>query len=208
MSPTIGERLRTARVKAGLTQEALAEKIGVGPLAVSRWETGKATPPATRMPAIARSLGITLEALEGGGEMAVAEGPTPYAEGDTRLPVYGMGHIAGTTDAEPEIVERLPVGERERALADALIRIHGSSMEPAFVSGDLVGIKLQSGALPDQVVLAMADGELTFKVWGGEVAGKGLLLPLNPEHKRIIADEVRILGVYRFLKRDSKDGRA
>ena len=43
-SPGWGERLRAARKKAGLRQDALAAMIGCHRLTVTKWETGKQTP--------------------------------------------------------------------------------------------------------------------------------------------------------------------
>ena len=37
----IGQKIKTARVKKGLTQEALAEKVGVQKSAVAKWENGR-----------------------------------------------------------------------------------------------------------------------------------------------------------------------
>ena len=36
----LGKKIKQLRFKAGLTQEQLAERIGVGPQSVSKWETG------------------------------------------------------------------------------------------------------------------------------------------------------------------------
>ena len=47
------------RKSQGLTQEALAEKIGVNPITVSQWERGKYSPTASNVPKVAKALGIT-----------------------------------------------------------------------------------------------------------------------------------------------------
>ncbi len=39
-----GPRLRAARTRAGLTQAALAERIGYTPNTVARWERGERVP--------------------------------------------------------------------------------------------------------------------------------------------------------------------
>ncbi len=41
---TLGEKIASARKEKGMTQEMLAEKLGVTRQAVARWETGKALP--------------------------------------------------------------------------------------------------------------------------------------------------------------------
>jgi len=43
-SPSLGDRLRTARDHAGLTQAQLAEKVDCSPALVSAWESGRITP--------------------------------------------------------------------------------------------------------------------------------------------------------------------
>lgn len=41
---TLGQQIASARREKGMTQEMLAEKLGVTRQAVARWETGKALP--------------------------------------------------------------------------------------------------------------------------------------------------------------------
>ena len=41
--------LKAARVNAGLTQAAAAEKLGIGESTLQQWETGKRCPRADRM---------------------------------------------------------------------------------------------------------------------------------------------------------------
>ena len=41
---TLGEKIASARKEKGMTQEMLAEQLGVTRQAVARWETGKALP--------------------------------------------------------------------------------------------------------------------------------------------------------------------
>ena len=40
----LGKKIKQLRFKAGLTQEQLAEKLGVVPQSVSKWETAVAMP--------------------------------------------------------------------------------------------------------------------------------------------------------------------
>jgi len=69
--------LRAARGKAGLTQTRLAEAIVVRPLTVSRWESGKQTPSASRQRQLRHM-------LEGGvDEGKVSEEPASYGDAST-----------------------------------------------------------------------------------------------------------------------------
>ena len=59
------------RVSKGLTQTELAERLGRVQTAISKWECGEATPPASLLPKLAEVLGCTVNDLfEEGGETA------------------------------------------------------------------------------------------------------------------------------------------
>jgi transcriptional regulator with XRE-family HTH domain len=54
----LGERIKQLRKRAGLSQTALAEAIGLPQGSVSQWETGMHSPPATIIPDLAKTLGV------------------------------------------------------------------------------------------------------------------------------------------------------
>lgn len=57
------EKIYTCRKKAGLSQEALAERIGVSRQAVSKWETGDAEPELSKLRLLAQVLGVSADYL-------------------------------------------------------------------------------------------------------------------------------------------------
>lgn len=59
----INDIIRTRRQALGLTQEQLAEKLGVSGPAVTKWERGIHYPDITLLPALARTLGVDLNTL-------------------------------------------------------------------------------------------------------------------------------------------------
>ncbi len=61
----IGENIRKYRTKRHLTQEKLAERIGVSGQAVSKWETNEGLPDTALLPDIADALGVSLDMLFG-----------------------------------------------------------------------------------------------------------------------------------------------
>jgi len=60
---SLGARIKQARDAAGLTQEALADRVGVGAAMVSRWEGGLRLPPVDRLVLIARVTETTVDHL-------------------------------------------------------------------------------------------------------------------------------------------------
>ena len=60
----LSDKIWVCRKKAGLSQEALAEKIGVSRQAISKWETGEAAPEITKLPLLADEYEFGLERAE------------------------------------------------------------------------------------------------------------------------------------------------
>lgn len=63
MEIKIGSKIRGLRKKCGLTQEQLAERIGVSFQAVSKWENDIALPDITLVPVIAQYFGVSTDEL-------------------------------------------------------------------------------------------------------------------------------------------------
>lgn len=70
----LDERIKTCRQSAGLSQEKLAELIGVSRQAVTKWEAGQSAPSTENLFRLAEILGTTVDFLLTEQEKA---GPTP-----------------------------------------------------------------------------------------------------------------------------------
>ena len=60
---TFGEKLKEARKNTGLTQEELAELIGISRAAVAKWETDKGLPDIENLKSIAKLLDVSIDYL-------------------------------------------------------------------------------------------------------------------------------------------------
>ena len=60
---TIQEKILYCRKRASLSQEALAEKIGVSRQAISKWETGESVPEINKLLLLANTFGVTTDWL-------------------------------------------------------------------------------------------------------------------------------------------------
>ena len=65
MEQTLGNRILENRKRLGLTQDALAEKLGVTAQAVSKWENDQSCPDITTLPKLADIFGISTDTLLG-----------------------------------------------------------------------------------------------------------------------------------------------
>ena len=61
----IGQKIRELRKKADLTQDRLAEMLGVTAQAVSKWEVGSASPDLSLIAPLCRVFGVTADELLG-----------------------------------------------------------------------------------------------------------------------------------------------
>lgn len=59
----IGQKISACRKKRGMSQEDLAERIGVSRQAVSRWETGESVPDVEKIKALCRIFEVPADYL-------------------------------------------------------------------------------------------------------------------------------------------------
>lgn len=69
----IGQFIQARRKALGLTQQQLADKIGVTNKAVSKWELGRSVPDVGLFEALCRELGVSLPELLAGHEIVEQE---------------------------------------------------------------------------------------------------------------------------------------
>ena len=62
---TIGDRIKYHRKRLGMTQEQLAERMGVSAQAVSKWENNLSCPDISVLPELAEVFGISVDELLG-----------------------------------------------------------------------------------------------------------------------------------------------
>ena len=60
---TLGEKIKEARKKAGLSQEQLASKLNISRSAVAKWETDKGIPDIENLKAISQLLNVSIDYL-------------------------------------------------------------------------------------------------------------------------------------------------
>ena len=85
MDMTIGKRIAHLRKEKGLTQEELAQHMGISPQAVSKWENDQTCPDISALPKLARPFDVTVdELLSGKQELAPVRVLPPEERKDPR----------------------------------------------------------------------------------------------------------------------------
>lgn len=59
----LGKKIKQLRLKARLTQEQLADRLGISPQSVSKWENAVAMPDITALPLLAEVFGVSIDDL-------------------------------------------------------------------------------------------------------------------------------------------------
>lgn len=145
-----GEKLRSLRTKAGLTQLDIAEKLDVSAAAIGAWENGRAKPRLTKLGQLAELLGTSAADLMGedASEAAIS--------GTSRMvPLLGFAHMGEPCD-EGALADEVEV---PAAIADAhprgfMVHAQGGCMDNRFPHDALLLVDPDMEPANGQPVLA------------------------------------------------------
>ena len=181
---TFAKRLRQLRTEQGLSQSALAEKVGLSKSSINMYERGEREPGFTALTAFAELFSTDIDSLLGGT-------PKPKT-------LKVLGEIAC---GEPSFThqEESIFGGAEQA--DFCLRAKGDSMIGARIAdGDLVFIRRQPTVENGEIAAVIIDDTATLKrVYYYPEEQKLSLNAENPRYAPLIyvgeeLDHIRILG--------------
>ena len=142
---TLGDRIRILRSGRALTQQAVAEALGVSRSAVAMWEKDEREPDLETLAQLAKLLDVPLSALVERKEAPMPENLRPVRA--RRIPLLGAIAAGEPIFAEEEHETYVDVGDSVRA--DFALEVHGRSMEPVYRDGDVVYIRSQNDVLDE-----------------------------------------------------------
>ena len=145
-----GDKLRSLRTKAGLTQLDIAEKLDVSAAAIGAWENGRAKPRLTKLGQLAELLGTSAADLMGedASEAAIS--------GTSRMvPLLGFAHMGEPCD-EGNLADEVEV---PASIADAhprgfMVHAQGGCMDNRFPHDALLLVDPDMEPTNGQPVLA------------------------------------------------------
>ncbi len=191
--------LRATRRNKKLTQDEVAQKIGVSRTSYLKYEKGTHEPDFDTLEKIADFFGLKIEELLGAKESRTK----------TKIPILGSVQAGMPTEAY-EMIEGYE--EIDESLAGGgtyvALRIKGESMSPKILPGDIVIVRLQADVESGEVaVVFVDDGEATVKKVVKHSDGVSLI-PYNPNfepmffsNKEIIARHLIVFGKVAELRR-------
>lgn len=145
-----GDKLRSLRTKAGLTQLDIAEKLDVSAAAIGAWENGRAKPRLTKLGQLAELLGTSAADLMGEDSAETA------ISGTSRMvPLLGFAHMGEPCD-EGNLADEVEV---PASIADAhprgfMVHAQGGCMDNRFPHDALLLVDPDMEPVNGQPVLA------------------------------------------------------
>lgn len=175
--------LKRFRERAGLKQDALAERVGVAQATVQRWESGNREPKHSDLEKLAIALGVTVAQLFGGD--VGGEAPED-AEPAAKVPIIGSVQAGNWREAVQQSTGFVEVPRTDAPKNSFALRVSGDSMDLHVMDGAMVVVDPSDTALyPGRLyVVINEDGETTFKQY---LDNPARLVPCssNPEHRDI-----------------------
>lgn len=153
---TIGSRIAQKRKAQGMTQEELAQHLGVSSQAVSKWENDISCPDISLLPALAKVLSCTTDAILSGKEDEVHVVPEPQRKNPNEL----MLRIKVHSVRGDKVRVNLPFGLL-KALAGSGINISQFTGNDSLNQIDLeqILILVENGTVGKIVEVESADGD-------------------------------------------------
>ena len=121
----LSHRIAALRKSKGLSQEQLAERVGVSRQAVSKWETGAASPEFDKLAALSACLGVSVDELVTGvpGEASPKQGRPTARRAGLALGLRGACLLLGAGMAA-----LLFPAAAEQVNASSVLTIRGSGL--------------------------------------------------------------------------------
>lgn len=161
MENTLGKRIAALRKEKGFKQDELAEKLGVSPQAVSKWENDLTCPDISLLPELAKMLGVSIDELLTGKGKQEEEPKIKILPPEERKSIDEMMLKIVVESSDGDLVRvNLPMALAQVAL-DAGIGLPQFSGSDVFASIDIAKIieLVKKGAIGNLVEVESADGD-------------------------------------------------
>ena len=140
-SMKLGENIRALRLRKRLTQEQVAQKLGVTYQAVSKWENGTNTPDIALLPEIAAFFGVTIDALFHQDAISALDGFPVEDDGVIRIVQLRGRQVLKVTPSmspdDPAIEIAFPRNCNDRTQYFK-VEVYGHVIADSSINGDVV----------------------------------------------------------------------
>lgn len=144
---TIGQRIAELRKRAGLSQEALGEKLGVSRQAISKWESDAALPDIDKLVGLARTFDVTVGWLLGVEKLPTpAQAPEQDGAQSTEVLEQYLEKLSQRQKLPPKLKKRLIAAGVVAAACLVFLTIRVVNLQ-----GELSGVRSTVNGLSNQI---------------------------------------------------------
>jgi repressor LexA len=194
------ERIRGLRKSKKLTQEQLAALVGVERSTIGKWESTSIIPSSDMLIELSDFFNVSIDYLLGNTD-------NPANNKIHRIKVYGSVPAGIPLEAIENIIgwEEISMDLVRDGSEYIALKVKGDSMNPKYLDGDIVIVRLQPNCESGQDAIVFVNGyDATLKrIIKNE--NSVILQPLNPEYETKIYREgdepITILGIVVELRR-------
>ena len=204
---TYSNRIRELRKNKSLSQEQLADKLGVTKQAVSQMERGARKPSVTMLEALCDFFNVSTDYLLGKEDVTIRlvdnkdinRLDSPQS---VRVPVFDRVAAGIPLDAIENIIDWEELSTRTvRGYEVFGLRVKGDSMQPRIADGDVVIVRKQPDAESGDIVIVRINGDFAtckrlVKYKGGIslISFNPAYPPMNYSNDEIKSVPVEIIG--------------
>lgn len=200
----LGDNIRYLRLKQGLSQDTLADKLGYKSYTtIQKWESGVSEPPVKKLRELATIFNIDMDDMASKDLEAEEHSSSPVSS-KHGVTVKVLGRVAAgiPINAVTEIIDTEEISEDLARTGDFFaLQIKGDSMEPKISNGDVVIVRQQDDAETGDTVIALVNGDDAVCKRLRKYKEGLELISTNPSYAPLYFDEetikskpVRIIG--------------
>ena len=182
------DRLKELRSSRSLTQNRLAEDLGIAKSTISMYENGKREPDYETLELIADYFNVNIGSLLSSKNFMKAN-----SRGALSIPVLGYVRAGIPIEAVEEILDYEEISQDLANTGDFFaLRIKGDSMEPKISEGDVVIVRKQEQVENGELAVVLVNGnDATVKRFYMNESGV-TLLSSNPSYPPFIYSKEQV----------------
>lgn len=201
---TFSERVKELRIQSELTQQQVADRIGLNKQTISQYERGVRQPDFDILELLCDFFNVSTDYLLGKSDYTIRLLDTSdiarlNQKSSKRIPVYGTVTAGIPMEAITNIEDYEEISAEWPGEYGAL-KVRGDSMMPTIREGDTVIFRKQDDAESGDLVIAMIDNEDATIKQLIKKPDSVILNPFNPSYEPLVfkrshfSKRVRILG--------------
>ena len=192
----IMEVLKKLRLDKNISQQKLANILGVSRSTIAMWEIGGSQPDNTSLSQLADYFGVSVDYLLGRSNYEDNYPRQPEPTNGVWIPVLGKVQAGIPIEAVEEIIDYEEISKSMAEQGDYFaLQIKGGSMEPQLYENDVAIVKQQNDCDSNDIAVVLVNGDVaTVKRIKKRPEGL-MLIPNNPAFEPMFYNNEQITNL-------------